>query len=69
MAHIQFLPTSAVVVSEEEVVAHLHSAVMGHIDLQSFEEEEEEEVHPFEADHIDLQQVVVVAVVEAAVPS
>ena len=42
---------------------------MGHIDLLPSFEEEEEEVHPFETDHIDLQQVVVVVVAAAVVPS
>ena len=52
-------------------MAYLNSLeAMGHIDLlPSFQEEEE--VHQFEADHIDLQPhpKVVVVVAAAAVPS
>ena len=50
VAHTQFLPTLAAVVSLEEAVAHLDIEL-----LPSFGEEEEEEVHPFAVDHIDLQ--------------
>lgn len=68
VAHTQFLPTLAAVVSLEEAVAHLDSsAVTGHIDL--LPSVGEEEVHPFEADRIDLQphsKVVVVAAAAAA---
>ena len=49
VAHTQFLPTLAAVVSLEEAVAHLD------IDLLPSFGEEEEEVHPFAVDHIDLQ--------------